>query len=372
MAIDKQDYKPGDVSTNLIRGALKSQKIATTLSGSTREAQISSGTNRTEETPISQIDSFDTQKTGSSDEAKILNKKALEAKIKENSLREITAQEHENANSKAQSVIICLIKEIFPEGLDFFNRSNKLAQNSQQAQEIQEEDFKRIKEEPGKILEVVTALVPSKISQMKSKANTSGNQDDIKHYDKVEEILDKIFDVTKQVNGKGSHTALLGLIESLDQSKIQGDLKDLISDYHNSLSTLGNQIKRANAQLLNRIKHPQTELTTGVATKIDQGLRASLYTRPESLGAAQRDHYGGIMGSIYDFKDTDWTLGGMPWEYGLNVKGSETASATPFPVRRLAGEMRGYIGTLTEAQPGPMFVTTDVEAKIQNVESHTA
>jgi hypothetical protein len=69
------------------------------------------------------------------------------------------------------------------------------------------------------------------------------------------------------------------------------------------------------------------------------------------------------MGSIYDFRDTDWTLGSNTWEYGANVKGNNTVSAS-YPIRRLAGEMRGYIGQLTEAQPGPMFVTTDVDAKL--------
>jgi hypothetical protein len=369
MAVEKKDFKPGEIPTSIVRGNISSHRIASSLS--TREIQISSASNRTpEEAPFANIDSFATKKTETTEENKNnLDKKTLDDQI---NIKENTAKEHENANNKAQSVLVYLFREVFPEGLNFFNRSNQIAQNPQQAAEIAKEDFGRITEKPEKILQVLKDVIPAKIAEMKSKANASGNQDDIKHYDRVDEILGRIFDVTNQLDGKGSHTALLGLIESLDQSKIQGDLKGLISDYHNSLSALGNQIKRANAQLLNRTRHPQSELITGVTTKIDQGLRASLYTRPESLGAAHRDHLGGIMGSIYDFKDTDWTLGGTPWEYGINVKGSETASATPFPVRRLAGEMRGYIGTLTEAQPGPMFVTTDVDAKLRNTEMRNA
>jgi|GEM_PF-3935640 len=374
MAIEKKDFKPGEIPTSIVRGNTSSQKVANSLTSSAREIQISSASNRTpEEAPFANIDSFATKETTKTEDSKnTLDKKALEAQIKEKNIKEITAKEHENANNKAQSVLVYLFREVFPEGLNFFNRSNQVAQTPQQAAEIAKEDFERITEKPEKILQVLKDVIPAKIAEMKSKAQTSGNQDDIQHYNRVDEILGRIFDVTNQVDGKGSHTALLGLIESLDQSKIQGDLKGLISDYHNSLSALGNQIKRANAQLINRTRHPQSELTTGVGTKIDQGLRASLYTRPESLGAAHRDHLGGIMGSIYDFKDTDWTLGGTPWEYGINVKGSETASLTPFPVRRLAGEMRGYIGTLTEAQPGPMFVTTDVDAKMRNTEMRNA
>ena len=72
---------------------------------------------------------------------------------------------------------------------------------------------------------------------------------------------------------------------------------------------------------------------------------------------------GGILGSLYDFLDTDWILPANCWEYSQVVKGNKSTSKTPFPVRRLAMEMRGYIGTLTEEHPGPMFVTTDVEAK---------
>ncbi|MEY3370639.1 MAG: hypothetical protein RLZZ361_1309 [Cyanobacteriota bacterium] len=364
-----QKFEPGTIPTDVVRGSAKSLRIAnklTPISTSAREVQQNSADTRAEGNPFAEIDSFATQETKKS-ENRILEKRVLEQQIKEKNIQEMTAKEHENANNKAQTVILYLVKQVFPESLGFFDRSKQVAQNPEQAKEIAQEDFERLQENPSKILQVALSVIPAKLTELKTKAQEVNDTERSNHLEKVDSILGQIFNVMKQVDGNGSHTSLLHMIESLDQTQIKGDLHQLISEYHKSLGLLGKQIQRANAQLINRTRHPQSELTTGVTTKIDQGLRDSLYTRPESLGAAHRDHLGGIMGSIYDFKDTDWTLGGTPWEYGLNVKGENRVSKTPFPVRRLAGEMRGYIGTLTEEQPGPMFVTTDVEAKMQNI-----
>jgi hypothetical protein len=360
MAIEKKDFKPGDVSTNIVRGSISSHKIANTILKSTKELQLNSSINRTEENPFVKKDSFGIK---NEDNKNILDKQSLKEQIKENNIKQMTMQQHQIANNKAQAVLIYLFREVFPEGLKFFNRPAQIADSAEQARNISQEDFCRIIEEPMKILRVLQELIPARLSELKKKSHESGNLDEVAHYERVDEILSKIFDVTNQINGNGSHMALLSLLEELDQSKIQGELKSLIAEYHKSLNELGKNIQRANAQLINRIRHPYSELTTGVKTRIDQGLRDSLYTRPENLGAAQRDHYGGIMGKVYDYRDIDWPFGGTPWEYGTNIKGDSNNPNPPFPVRRLAGEMRGYIGTLTEDQPGPMFVTTDVEAK---------
>jgi len=360
MPVEKKDFKPGDISTNIVRGTITSHKIANTITKSTKGMELDPGRSRTEENPFIKKDSFGVKKE---ENKSILDKNSLKEQIKENSIKQMTLHQHQIANNKAQSVLIYLFREVFPEGLQFFNRQAQVAQSQEHARNICYEDFNRITEEPFKILKVLQELIPAKLAELKKKSYVNDNQNDIAHYQRVDEILCKIFDVTNQVNGNGSHTALLSLIDELDQSKIQGELKQLISDYHQSLSDLGKQIQRANAQLINRIRHPHSELTTGVITRIDKGLRDTLYTRPESLGAAQRDHFGGIMGKIYDYRDIDWPFGGAPWEYGSNVRGDNNTSKPPFPVRRLAGEMRGYIGMLTEEQPGPMFVTTDVEAK---------
>jgi hypothetical protein len=370
MAIEEKKYEPGQIPTNIVRGTNKSFKIVSnlqpTLNSSTREAQLTSASQRTSDDPFtSNIDNFENKKANETNDVtrKSVDREAMKDRIKNDTLKEITAQEHENANNKAQSIVLHLVRQVFPEGLKFFERSKELTQDQEEAKKIAQEDNKRIHENPSRILEVLQYVIPEKLSETKKKAQASGDPTEIAHYDRVDEILAQIFDVMKQVSGKGSHTALLGLIESLDQTKIKGDLHKLITDYHGSLGALGKQIQRASAQLLNRTRHPQSELITGVSTKIDEGLRRNLYTRPESLGAAHRDNLGGIMGSIYDFRDTDWTLGSNTWEYGANVKGNNTVSAS-YPIRRLAGEMRGYIGQLTEAQPGPMFVTTDVDAKL--------
>jgi hypothetical protein len=367
-----QKFQPGQIPTDIVRGAGKSHKIAsnlqTTLNSSAREAQLTSASQRTSDDPFtSNIDNFENKKTNETSEIerKSLDRQAVEARIKNDTIKEMTAKENENANNKAQSIVLHLVRQVFPEGLKFFERSKELTQDPQQAQEIAREDIERIQENPSKILEVALNVIPGKLSETKKKAQESGDNEKIAHYERVDEILGQIFDVMKQVSGKGSHTALLGMIDSLDQTQIKGELHKLISDYHSSLGALGKQIQRANAQLLNRTRHPQSELETGVATKIDEGLRKSLYTRPESLGAAHRDNLGGIMGSIYDFKDTDWIFGSTPWEYAINVKGENLASEAPFPVRRLAEKIRlGIVSLLTEANPTPTLIITDVDARM--------
>jgi hypothetical protein len=112
MAVERKEFKPGDVPTSIVRGNTSSHKIATSLSSSAREIQISSASNRTpEEAPFANTDSFATKKTETTEENKnTLDRKALEAQIKEKNIKEITAKEHENANNKAQSVLVYLFR----------------------------------------------------------------------------------------------------------------------------------------------------------------------------------------------------------------------------------------------------------------------
>lgn len=365
MPIDEKKFQPGQVSTDIIRGTTKSLRIASNLNSAlanTNQSQITSANNRSQDNPFHTNDSF-SNKEKILPQKNTLDKKALEAQIKEKNIREMTAKEHLIANNKAQSVILYLLKQAFPEGLSFFERSKHISSNVEQALEIAKEDFERLQENPSKILQVALSVIPSKISDLKNSAKEQQDHYRLRYLERIDSILGQIFDVMEQVSGKGSHTALLNLIESLNQSEINHELHQIISEYHSSLEKLGKQMQRANAQLLNRTRHPHSELITGIQSKIDKGLRASIYTRPESLGAALRDHFGGILGNIYDFLDTDWSFGSNPWEYSQQVKNERSITKSPYPVRRLAGEMRGYIGMLTEEQPGPMFVTTDVEAK---------
>lgn len=363
MSVDQKKFQPGTVSTDILRGNTKSYKIASNVSSAIKSHNdnlVNSAKLRSEENPFLTNDNFS---SNTENITKNPDKKILESLIREKNIREMTAKEHVASNNKAQSLILYLLKQAFPEGLSFFERSKYISSNPEQADEIAREDFERLQENPSQILEVALTVVPRKLAEMKNLAKNNGAVQKMEHLERIDSILGQIFHVMEQVSGQGSHTALLSLIESLDQTKIGNELHQLISEYHRSLEKLGKQIQRANAQLLNRTRHPHSELITGIISKPDQGLRAILYTRPESLGAALRDHLGGILGSIYDFLDTEWMFSANTWEYSQKVKGQNMITKAPYPVRRLAQEMRGYIGTLTEEQPGPMFVTTDVEAK---------
>jgi hypothetical protein len=371
MSVDKK-YISGDIPTSIIRGNLDAGKKFTQTTGikaSVQESQKTVASIRDSESPLDKmIDGFLAAKETTPETAPARNKRQINQQIDNNALREMTTKEHEAANNKAQTLVVFLMKQVFPEGLDFFSRPQKLAENPKDARGIAQDDFNRIKEDPSKILEVAINVVPGKLMEGKKLAKEAGNKDEEKRLDRVDEILGQLFGVMAQVEGKGSHQALLGLIDSLDPTQIKGELHTLITDYHKSLASLGKQIQRSAAQMLDRKRHPFSELITGVSTVVDKGLQRTLYTRPESLGAAQRDHLGGIMGSIYDFKDTDWKFASMPWEYGLNVKGEDinqvgSLTRPSFPVRRLAMQMTGYVGQLTEEQPGPMFTTTDVDAR---------
>lgn len=371
MTVDKK-YISGDVPTSIIRGNLDAgKKIAgqqTAIKGSLQESQKTAASARSDENPLEQIDGFSRATAIAPETAPEKNKKLIKSQLDDKALREMTTKEHEAANNKAQTLIVFLMKQVFPEGLEFFNRGQKLAENPQDAKEIAQYDFEKIKEDPSKILSVAVSVIPGKLTEAKKRANEAGDTNQEQRLERIDEILGQLFGVMQEVDGNGSHQALLNLIDSLDPTQIKGELHTLITDYHKSLATLGKQIQRAAAQMLDRKRHPFTELVTGVSTIVDKGLHKTLYTRPESLGAAQRDHLGGIMGSIYDFKDTDWKFASMPWEYGLNVKDEDinqvgSLSKPSFPVRRLAMEMRGYVGQLTEEQPGPMFTTTDVDAR---------
>lgn len=377
MAVNDKKYISGDVPTSIIRGNqdagknIARQAASNSIKGSVQESQKTVASLRGDEAP-SAVDGFSAAKETKPETAPEKNKKLIKDQLNDNALREMTAKEHEAANNKAQTLVVFLMKQVFPEGLEFFNRPQKLAENPQDAKEIAQYDFDKIKEDPSKILTVAMSVIPGKLLEAKKRANEAGDENQEKRLDRIDEILGQLFGVMEQVEGKGSHTALLGLIDSLDPTQIKGELHTLITDYHKSLASLGKQIQRSAAQMLDRKRHPFSELVTGVSTIVDKGLHKTLYTRPESLGAALRDHLGGVMGSIYDFKDTDWKFASMPWEYGLNVKGEDinqvgSLSKPSFPVRRLAMEMRGYVGQLTEDQPGPMFTTTDAEAKTYNV-----
>jgi hypothetical protein len=362
MSIEKQDFKPGEISTNLTRASITSKNIISTLTVSTREAQITAAGNRTNEATPSPADMFTTSssKVATTNQDK---QKELQQLIKENLIKEQTSGYHEAANKNAQALLVSLISEVFPEGVPYLNRAQHLTDDPKQAQQMRQEDFGRLLEEPKTILQTLQTTVPAKLAELKQKAKDDKDPETISHYDKVDEIIDKLRNVWEAGEGNGSHLALLNLLNELDHNQINPSLKGLITNYHKSLNTLGKEIQRAGEKFHNVVRHPMAPLLTGVPTKTDQGQFAALYTRPVSLAAAIRDHRGGIMGSFYDFKDTDWSLGGIPWEYGQNVKGDNSVSAS-YPIRRLAGEMRGYIGQLTEAQPGPMFVTTDVDAKL--------
>ena len=245
MQIDEKKFQPGQIPTDIVRGTTKSLKIASnlqaTLNSSAREAQLTSASQRTSDDPFtSNIDNFENKKTNETSEIerKSLDKQATEARIKNDAIKEMTAKENENANNKAQSIVLHLVRQVFPEGLKFFERSKELTQDPKQAQEIAREDIERIQENPSKILEVALNVIPGKLSETKKKAQESGDNEKIAHYERVDEILGQIFDVMKQVSGKGSHTALLGMIDSLDQTQIKGELHKLISDYHSSLGAL--------------------------------------------------------------------------------------------------------------------------------------
>lgn len=268
---------------------------------------------------------------------------------------------HKKANKTAQGIVLRLsAEEVAEKALDklpklskFLSKGTQEGQTPQVQRELVEGNIEKMLEDPSGMVPIFEATTLKNLKKELEKARKEGDTKTEEQLTELEASLSNLFGIFEtDVNGEGSHVALLEQLEVMDYSTMSPEIKAQIEEYEADLNKVV-EVEHANLQGIQQIENSPTFIA-GVGQKGDKGHRTFM----AKLGAILADDKGGVLN--FNEEEITWHLDTYQYKTGedgmpstrLDVKHLANMSEKFWVVPRKSG----ITNLLTNEQPMPHLI----------------